>query len=165
MPETDYKQMFDVAEAELQSLQVEKENLELKLADVKAKIEAMATTYNALAPLVGAQLLITPQNAADAARIEALKAAGISLAIRSILDKQLQQDFTAAMMRDRLAFEGWDWGPYANPLSTIHTTLMRLAESGAAKETTTKEGKKAFYSAKRVAVSKAPPPFKPLSRR
>jgi len=153
----DYNRMFSEAKAELAKLQVIKQNLESELADVDSKIGAMTKTYNAIAPIVGQHPLPTIKDALIHAGIEALKAAGISIAVRSVVDSSPQEFFTAAMIRDRLAEKGWNWGEYVNPLATVHTVLVRLAESGAIKETM-KDGKKAFHSSKRIEPLAAPIP-------
>jgi hypothetical protein len=147
----DYQKMFADAKGELEQLQAAKGNLEAKLAQVSTRVDAMTKAYNAIAPLVGEQPIPTLKDALITTGIEVLKAAGITVAVRWVLDSAPTEDFTASSVRDRLGTQGWDWGDsYANALPTIHTTLVRLVESGAAKETTTSEGKKAFYSAKRV---------------
>jgi hypothetical protein len=161
MERIDYQRMFGQAAAELEKLQAAKHNLENQLSEVNAQIDAMTKTYNAIAPLVGEQVIPTIADIAVSAGIEVLKAAGISVAVRSLLDMHVSEDFTAAMVRDRLATKGWDWEKYVNPLSTVHTVLVRLAESGAAMEATTKDGKKCFYSARRT--SPKPEPIKPVS--
>jgi hypothetical protein len=149
MAELDYKQMFADARAELQHLQASKANLEAKLGEFNAKIEAMTKTYNALAPLVDEQPIPGVADAVLLPDIEALKAAGISVAVKFILDSAATETFTPAEVRDRLAKQGWDWDRYANPLATVHTVLVRLAESKAVKEDRTPEGRKCFYSASR----------------
>jgi hypothetical protein len=154
MAKLDYPKMFAEAKAALESLHAAKANLEDKVSKVNADIDAATIIYNAIAPMVGEVPIPTlKEEAGD--DIETLKAAGISLAVKSVLDHAVQEDHTASSVRDRLAQMGWDWEKYTSPLATVHTVLVRLAGSGAAKETTTKEGKKAFYSAKRV-VPRAP---------
>ncbi len=150
MAELDYKQMFADARAELQHLQASKANVEELLGKINAKIEAMTKTYNAIAPLLDEQPIPSVADAVVFPDIEALKAAGISVAVKSVLDSATTENFTPAEVRDRLAKQGWDWGRYANPLATVHTVLVRLAESKAVKEDRTPEGRKCFYSANRI---------------
>jgi hypothetical protein len=145
----DYNKMFQDAKAELESLQRIKANHESQLEEVNAKIDAMARTYNAIAPLVGEQPIPTLTDLIVNTRIELLKAAGISVAARSVIDSSPQEIFTPSMVRDQLAQKGWDWSGYANPLATVHTVLVRLAESKAIKDTT-KDGRRAFHSVKRI---------------
>jgi len=152
--------MFSQAKAELEKLQAAKHNLESQISDVNAQLDAMTKTYNAIAPLVNEQPIPTIADVAVSAGIEVLKAAGISVAVRSLLDMNVSEDFTAALVRDRLGEKGWDWEKYVNPLSTVHTVLVRLVESGAAKESATKDGKKCFYSSRRISAK--PEPIKPV---
>ena len=151
MADLDYQRMLADTKTELQSLQTAKANLETQLTSVNARIDAMTKTYNAIAPLLGEQPIPGIMDTLINAGLEVLMTAGISVAVRSVLDAAPHESFTAAIMRDRLAAQGWDWGKYTNPLSTVHTVLVRLVESKAAKEGTTPEGTKCFYSAK-VAV-------------
>jgi hypothetical protein len=158
MATLDYKRMFEEAKEELETLHAEKSNLEGALSKIEFRIDAATKVYNAVAPMVGQPSIPTLKDAAISTNITGLKAAGISVAVRSVLDASPQKDFTSSMVRDGLGERGWDWEKYSNALSTIQTVLVRLVESGAAKETTTQEGKKAFYSAKRVPVTKASKP-------
>lgn len=147
--------MFASAKGELEHLQAAKTNLEEKLIEVSAKIDAMTQTVNALAPLVGETGIpsikdpfLPPLGAGI------LKASGITIAVRTLLDSKAGEDFSAPVIRDQLQEHGdWDWAKYTNPLSAIHTVLKRLVESGAVKEVLppTPGGRK-FYSALR------PPP-------
>lgn len=152
----DYENMFAEARAELEKLHAQKAEQEAMLSDTSAKIDAMTKTYNAIAPIVGQQGLPDLLDSVLELSMDALKAAGISVAVRATLDKFSQEDFTAASLRDRLASLGWDWEKYKNALPTIHTTLVRLVDSGAALPATTPDGKKAFYSSRRVAKKATP---------
>jgi hypothetical protein len=147
----DYKQLFADVKADLQRINNKEANLENDLAAVAAERQAMETTYNAIAGLVGEDPLPTLKNATPTVGIEVLQAAGISVALRAVLDASPNEDFTAATARDRLAEMGWDWGRYTNAQATVYTTLVRLAAAtpAAVKETAV-YGKKAFYSANRV---------------
>jgi len=138
MEAIDYRNVFLQVKVELESLQTEKVIIETDLADLNAKVEAMTKTYNALAPLVGE----TPIPAADADEwfspeldIDTLKAAGITVAVRTIIQSVPMErgeikGMTAAMVRDRLQELGWDWSKYTNPLATVHTVLKRLSDAG-----------------------------------
>jgi hypothetical protein len=148
MPELDYKQMFGAAKDELKRLQEVKANIEEDLDLVNEKIDAMSKTYNAIAPLVGERPIPTVQDRYIPPDIDALKAAGISVAVRYVLDRSPDDDFTAATVRDFLRDNGWDWSNYKNPLSTVHTVLMRLVQSEVAKRGV-KDGKRVFYSSNR----------------
>jgi len=141
--------MFQDAKKELEALQTAKANLESQLDGLNSKIDAMTKTYNAIAPLVGQQPIPTFKDFSINAGIEVLRAAGISVAVHSVIESSPQEIFTAASVRDRLAQQGWNWGDYVNPLATVHTVLVRLAESGAIKETT-KDGRRAFHSTNRL---------------
>jgi hypothetical protein len=157
----DYNKMFSEAQAELQHLQAAKTNLEEKLDEVVKKINAMTRTYNAIAPLVGKYCIPEISDRIVPPGIEALKAAGISVAVKAVLEQFPNENFTAATLRDRLGDKGWDWSIYSNPLSTVHTTLVRLVTAGVAKDGRDKDMKKFFYSATRQPVqpvSKVLPP-------
>ncbi len=147
----DYKELFAQVKAELQGIHKVEANLENALAVTASQREAMEKTYNAIAPLVGEEPLPTLKSFPNNADIEVLQAAGISVAVRALLDASPGEDFTAASVRDRLAEKGWVWENYKNPQATVYTTLVRLsAGSTAAVRETTVDGKKAFYSTKRV---------------
>jgi hypothetical protein len=159
----DYGKMFSDAQGELQQLQAAKTNLEEKLDEVVKKITAMTKTYNAIAPLVGKYCIPELSDPIVPPGIEALKAAGISVAVKAVLDQFPNENFTAATVRDRLGNKGWEWSNYSNPLSTVHTTLVRLVAGGVAKEGRDKDLKKFFYSATRqvhAPGSRVPPPPK-----
>ncbi len=141
--------MLAETKAQLDLLQKSKAQIESQLSSVRSQIDALTKTYNAIAPLVGVSPIPNLTAMILDAGLEALKAVGISAAVRSVLDSSPDENFTAATVRDRLATRGWVWGEYANPLATVHATLVRLAKSGFAKEDVTGEGKKCFSSAKR----------------
>jgi hypothetical protein len=145
----DYKKLFAEAKEELEKLQSAKINVEDHLENLIARIDAMTATYNAIAPLIGESPLPTIADAFIPSNIEALKAAGISVAARSILDRSPMVDFSAGRVRDALGEKGWDWSNYKNPLSTVHTVLVRLVASGVAREVDTITGAKQFHSTKR----------------
>jgi hypothetical protein len=154
MPGLDYKRMFTEAKTELESLHVQRANLDESLATVLAEIDVATKIYNTVAPIVGEPTIPSVKDTLlPALSTEALKTAGISVAVRSILDYSPKDNFTAATVRDALASKGWDWDKYKNPLATVHTVLVRLVEQSKVKEATTPEGKKCFYSANRAAVA------------
>jgi hypothetical protein len=156
----DYKELFGTVKAELARIRNKEANLENELASTISEREAMETTYNALAPLVGESPLPTLKSVPKNVGIEVLEAAGISVAVRALLDASPLQNFTAAAVRDHLAMQGWNWERYTNPQATVYTTLVRLASgTNAAIRETTIQGKKAFYSAVRDSI--APPPIAP----
>ncbi len=150
-----YKEMFASAKGELESLQAARTNLEEKLAEVDSKISAMTQTVNALAPLIGEtgipsvkDMFLPPEGAGI------LKASGITIAVRTLLDSRPNEDFTPPMIRDQLqAYGDWDWDKYVNPLAAIHTVLKRLADSGSVKEAPVSllslGGSKKYYSSLR----------------
>jgi len=148
MTDLDYSKLFSDAQAELEKLQAAKSNLEERLEEVNTKIGAMTKTYNAIAPLVG-RTPIPDLDAIPPVSFEPLKAGGISVAVKAILDRMPNDDFTAAKMRDSLQGQGWDWSKYVSPLATIQTTLTRLVAAGHAKDGYNKDLKKFFYSARR----------------
>lgn len=148
MEELDYKQLFESVKGELERLHEGKANLEDKLERVNDRIDAMSKSYNAIAPLVGERPIATVSDLFLPSNFAELKTAGISVAVRYILDSSPSVDFTASTVRDLLKEKGWDWSNYVNPLSTVHTVLTRLAASDAA-ERVVRDGKWVFYSSKR----------------
>src|ERR1700721_129817 len=134
-----YKENFAEVKAELARNHNKEDNLVYGLAAVVFEREAMQTTYNAIAPLVGESPLPTLKSVPKNLEIEVLQAAGISVAIRAFLDAFPDETFTASAIRDRLGEQGWNWDRYTNPQATVYTTLVRLAAAPAAtvQETTT----------------------------
>jgi hypothetical protein len=132
----DFKKTYVDSMAELTRLQTKKANLEADLADTDNEIEATTQIANAAASVIGEPPVPTLTSDwwinADA---ETLQAAGISIAVKAVIDSETDASFTAPMVRDALAKRGWDWGKYVNPLSTLHTVLKRLAEGGAINRT------------------------------
>jgi hypothetical protein len=149
MPEFNYKEMFEAAKDELKRLHEQRANVEAHLEQLNSKVEAMSKTYNAIAPLVGERSIPTVTDRFIPADIDALRVAGISVAVRYVLDNAPADDFTAALVRDVLRDKGWDWTNYVNPLSTVHTVLTRLVASDAAKRGV-KNGKRTFFSTRRA---------------
>jgi hypothetical protein len=147
----DYKKMLSEVEGELKSLDIAEADAEALLAEVREKKVAMIATYNAIAPLVGKAALPALQDSMmlPPKISDGLKAAGISVVVRAILDATPETDFTTSAVRDRLAEMEWDLGKYKQPLATIQTVLHRLVESRFAQQTATAEGTKAFYSSRR----------------
>jgi hypothetical protein len=127
----DYQAMYEDAKAELARLQTFKANHETKLVEIDSQIEAATRIANAAAAVIGEQPVASIDSDwlanADAA---ALHAAGISVAAKAVIDSEPDADLTAPMVRDALQTRGWNWERYSNPLSTLHTVLKRLAESG-----------------------------------
>jgi len=159
----DYKDIFSKVKKDLEELRKGKERVEDHLAKLNIQIDSLVQTHNALAPLLGETLL--PANSAADISLESLASASISHRVRSVLDANVHESFTAAMMRDRLGLQGWDWSKYVNPNATLHTVLMRLAKAGHAVEDalrTNADGSKSFYSAKRMPVVLPPPPPPPI---
>ena len=159
----DYKRMLEQAKGDLISLQAVKANLENKLNDVNAKIDAMTKTHNAIAPIVGEDPIPGSIESLVNTSVESIMSAGISAAVKSVLDIDPSESYTAAEMRDLLAGQGWKWEKYVNPHGTVYTTLIRLVQSKVAKAGdprpgTSGDGAKTFYSAKRDNRAPIPPP-------
>lgn len=155
METADYKRILEEAKADLVRLQTAKGNLEDKLNDVNAKIDAMTKTFNAIAPLVGEDPIPGVMESIVNTSVDSIMSSGISVAVKSVLDGAPWEDFTAAEVKDRLAGQGWKWQKYNNPQGTVYTTLSRLVGSGKAKEGgprpgTSGDGAKTFYSANRT---------------
>lgn len=153
----DFKRMFAEAQTAIRSVNADIANLEEELANKITERERVAKIYNAIAPTVNQPRIPTIADAKmPPPQIELIQDAGISVAIRAVLDAYPDENFTAAQMRDRLEKHQWSWEDYKNPLSSVHTTLVRLIKSEHAKEAATPEGTKAFYSAKRQQKQKPP---------
>jgi len=155
----DYKELFEQIKAHLAGIRRTETNLEEALAKKVSEREALEATYNAIAPLVGEEPLPTVKSLRPNIQMDVLKAAGMSVAVRALIDAFPNENFTASVVRDRLAEQGWSWEKYINPQATVYTTLVRLAAGGAVKETIV-DGKKAFYSSTREMI--APPPIMPI---
>jgi hypothetical protein len=147
---SDYKRTFDKLKEDIAHLDRSRINVEDQLSKLIIQRDALVQ------PILGEELIVV-ENAVNAS-IEAISSAGISPAVRMILDGYPHESFTAATMRDRLAQRGWDWSKYINPLATVHSVLVRLAKAGHAKEDTktNPDGAKSFYSSKRPSVPTQP---------
>jgi hypothetical protein len=127
MPDFDYKKMLFDAKAELEKLHTAKANIEDHLAQLNAKISALTQTVNVIAPLVGEPTI--PMLDDQFAPLAFERAAGITMAVRTLFERYRDRAFTATNVREELEKHGWDWTNYVNPLSTIHTVLKRLEEA------------------------------------
>jgi hypothetical protein len=159
MEPVDFTQMFEGAKAALETANAKIANLEEELATARAEREAAKQIYNAAAPFVGRFPLPEPTDfLLPLLSPSDLKAAGLSVAVRTILDRHLLEDHTAAQVRDLLTREvGWDWKDYkSNPLPSVYTTLVRLVQSGHAKEGPPGLGTKTFYSTQRPSLRGTP---------
>jgi len=112
----DYRALYETTKAELEKLEVEKNELQLAIAERDKQIGALIQTMNAIAPLIGETLSET-------------SAGGMTDSIRKLM-AEAGHPLTAAEIRDRLEAIGFDMKSYSNPLATIHTVLRRLADSG-----------------------------------
>jgi hypothetical protein len=159
MTSLDYKRMFSEAQAELETLQARRANLETELEEVKAGIEDATRLYNAIAAVLDEPALPTAEDVYQIMPVGMnLNTVGISVAVLMVLDGNPNQSFTAAQMRDRLTEEGYDWKNVENPLPPVHTVLTRLMKSGRANPVKTAEGARAFYSATRAPQTNVAPP-------
>lgn len=120
----DYKNSFDNAKAELDRVRTHKIALALEVEECDKQIAALTQTMRALAPLAGEEL---PK--AFAADENEMPAGGMTDCVRAIL-KRAAEPLTATEIREKLEHIGFDMESYSNPLSTVHTVLRRLAESG-----------------------------------
>lgn len=149
METLDYEKVFAGVKVELEVLQEKKVVLETDLADLTARVAAMTTVYNAIAPIVGCAPIPTEETPFIEGEIDVqtLRAAGITMAVRTVINTipPRAQGMTATMVRDRLEQMGWDWRNYTNPLATVNTVLRRLKDSGAIElDPNTKSGARAF---------------------
>jgi hypothetical protein len=156
MTSFDYKKTYADAIAELTRLQAQKANHETALLEIETQIEATTRIANAAAAMAGELPVASLDSDLWAADADTLHAAGISVATKAAVDSEPNVDLNAKKVKDILEDRGWDWSKYVNPLSTLHTTLKRLADSGAIKPT----GDGKYYSTKRrvgVVVSEGGP--------
>ncbi len=155
----DYPKLFAEAKEALQKLHGEKANIENQLESLNGQIEAMTATVNAIAPLVGERPIPTLKDTLINAGIDVLRAAGISVAVRAVMDAQPDKTFTAPTIRDLLQNQGWDWAGYANPLSTIHTVLKRLTETEPPAAKAFTHGQNKVYKSTRTTMLVMEPPI------
>ena len=137
-----YRETYEIAAKELESLLVEQERIEERILSLRKTMNALST-------------LISQHKGKDK---DFMDYAGAQLQER--LDTSLTDDIlrivnasahplTASEIRNELKELGGSLAEHSNPLATIHAIGSRLVESGRARETL-KDGKKAF--AKRLRV-------------
>jgi DNA-binding PadR family transcriptional regulator len=141
----DYTSWHENAKNELKNVQEEKAGLLRAVALCDRQINALTQTMNALAPLVGAELLPAPSGLETEAG-----PGGLTDTIRAILT-EAGEPLTASEIREKLEARGFDMKSYSNPLANIHTILRRLTEAKAVE--TTHEIKGAAPGGKRFAIS------------
>lgn len=90
-----------------------------------------------------AQLIQTMGSLSRLCRLTPSVQLGLTDACRVVL-KSAARPLSAAEIRERLAFIGFDVCRYANPLASIHTVLRRLCRSGEAAFTPRASDRPAF---------------------
>jgi hypothetical protein len=110
--------------------------------EIDKKIDAMAQTVSALAPLVPEPTpeLTLPNVLAIVGR--AIVEVGITDRIRALFRVTSARQISALEVRDELVASGFYGADYSNFLSTIHTVLRRLVLSGEIAEVSSPGGKK-----------------------
>jgi hypothetical protein len=145
----DYAEWLESAKGELvrlqcrkDALQQERANLDAQERDINAKIDAMAQTMSALAPLV-------PEANANLSLAGYLSSIGKTMVemsmrerIRAILHANAEREFSAVQIRNELELLNFGLESYSNALSTIYTVLRRLVAAGQAWERASPEGRK-----------------------
>jgi hypothetical protein len=129
MAAIDYKQILKDVGEELLSLRNQRATLEKALDMINVQIEAAAQLHNAVAPILGEPPISVNEGVVG---IENLNELGISAAVRTILEANPTENFTAAQMRDRMTEKGYDWKDTENALPAVHTVLVRLAKGDVA---------------------------------
>jgi Fe2+ or Zn2+ uptake regulation protein len=132
----DWKTVYQDAKEEFERLQQDRKKLEDSLALLDPRIEALATTMRALAPIIGEEL---PEGVLVRAAKEPGRDRDTTKSIRMVLG-MATKELSAREISDRLAAAGWRIEDYSNPLSTIHTVLKRLVKYGEVKEVSTSDG-------------------------
>jgi hypothetical protein len=137
-----YREAYDTAAKELESLLVEQERIEERILSLRKTMNALAT-------------LISQHEGKDKNFMDYAEAR-----LRQTIDTSLTDDIlqivtaskhplTASEIRDELKQLGGGLIEHSNPLATIHAITARLSESGRVHETV-KDGKKAWERMSRM---------------
>jgi hypothetical protein len=118
--------ILDGAKTEIEKLLIRKADTQKRFAAElrsldDAILKIVTRLYNAAAATAGAHPVTISEHQP--------RNAGLTTAVRNVLDSNVEKDFTAVEVRDALSEQGWYWKKYNNPLPTVHTTLMRLVKS------------------------------------
>jgi hypothetical protein len=123
----DYQKALNAAHAEVQEILKKRSELDQRLEQLKATINALSTLLN-----------VTPQMVSPTASLRLAEqinpaifygAAGISDAIRQLLADS-KVPMSAVEIKAALAEKGFDMDAYNSPLVVIHNTINRLDKQG-----------------------------------
>jgi DNA repair exonuclease SbcCD ATPase subunit len=138
-----YREAYEAAAKELESLLTDQERIEERILSLRKTMNALAT-------------LISQHGGKDkdfldyaAARLRETIDTSLTNDIHKIVSASISP-LTASEIRSQLKELGGSLAEHSNPLATIHSILNRLAESGRAHETV-KDGKKAWERMSRMA--------------
>lgn len=129
----DWKQVVENAREELAKLEIQREGIEQRIAQLKRII--LATS-----PLVSQDSGIFGMS--DSLIID-FQASGITNSCRDVL-RLANRPLTPLEVRDALARNGLDLTNQKNAMASIHTVLKRLKEQGDVKVTTPSDGGTAY---------------------
>lgn len=129
----DYASVYAGARAELEALEQRRLELLDSLEDLDRHSVALRQTMNAIAPLIGEELVPVPKDAV----------AGLTDSVRQILSRA-KESLSASEIRERLRERGFSVDAYSNPLATVHTILRRLTDSGHVESAVDEQGTKRF---------------------
>lgn len=114
---TQYVKIFGDHVKKLHALKKEKVKID---SEIEKVLQMMRATLN-LMPKEEKKVFVDVINAFK------IHEKGLTAAVRSILQSNLQEWLTAVQIRDRLQESGFDFGGYtSNPLVSVHTVLKRL---------------------------------------
>jgi hypothetical protein len=148
MTENDYKAVLDNAMVKLRTLLAQREETDVQISKLRQFIHA---TINMLPD--NERESFTEQVNIVSQKIER-RDAGLTDAIREVLQETGVRWLTAAEVRDRLSLLGFDFSDYtANPLASVSTTLRRMKPGEV--ETTMVSGVTA-YRWKRKPIAQVP---------
>jgi|SRR5579871_935296 len=145
----DYAAWLESARAELFRLQCQKDallqqraTLDAQEQEVNAKIDAMAQTMSALAPLVPEANVVSSLSGFLSSIGKTMVEMTMRERIRAILHANAAHEFSAVEIRNELERLNFSLESYSNALSTIYTVLRRLVMAEEAWERTRSDGKK-----------------------
>jgi hypothetical protein len=131
---SDYRRAYEAAKQELADLLSQQEQVGKRLVVVRQSIQTLAT----LCESEGVE--IDPSDEASAL----LGSSTLADEIRTVLSANHETWMRPAQVKSELARLGRDLSQYANPQSTIHMVLKRMAESGEIQEDTNADGKTVY---------------------
>ena len=144
---SEYRQALNVARAELEKLEEQREETDNRIAQLKQTIVSLAT--------------LCKDKTFLAAWAKDIEAAGITENCREVL-RAAPIALTPLEVKDGLLKMGLDASKYTNLLASIHSVLKRLVESREARPVDCEDGTVAYkWRRHRRWTMEQPPPFAP----